>query len=94
MRTLLISYDLRGREDPGEYERLIAAIRRYPCCEVMYSLWLLRTERSVETILDELWAQMDSNDRLFVTDVTGDVMGWLGLSPDIGRWIMLNNPAG
>jgi hypothetical protein len=93
VKTLLISYDLRGGEPADDYERLIAAIRRYPSCQPMYSLWLIRTDRTVADVLNELWAQMDPTDRLLVSDVTGSVMGWLGVDREIGGWIMANNPA-
>jgi len=90
---LAISYDLRGSEDPASYERLIAAIRRHPSCEVTYSLWLIRTDRAAADIVKELWAQMDPNDRLLVTDVSGDVMAWSGLDGEVSAWIVANNPA-
>lgn len=94
VRVLLISYDLRGDEGGSDYARLLETIRRHPSCQVMYSVWLLRTDRTAADILHELWAQMDSNDRLLVTDVTGDVMAWLGLDRDVASWILINNPAG
>jgi hypothetical protein len=38
-------------------------------------------------------AQMDANDRLLVTDVSGDVTAWRGLDREVARWILLNSPA-
>jgi hypothetical protein len=94
MRTFLISYDLRGSEDPDSYERLFEAIRRYHSIEVMYSLWLLRSDRGVSKVLEDLWSALDADDRLLVTDVTGDQMAWFGLDREIGQWIVDNSPAG
>jgi hypothetical protein len=91
--TLLIAYDLRRRESPGDYERLFESIRRHPHCHVQDSVWLVRSEQTPALLRDELWSEMDADDRLLVIDVSGDVMAWLGLDPEVAEWIVNNNPA-
>jgi hypothetical protein len=93
VRVLLISYDLRGEDAGRDPSALLEVIRRHQSCQVMQSLWLMHTDRAATDILHELWAKMNPNDRLLVTEITGDVMAWLGLDRDTASWILLNNPA-
>jgi len=69
----LVTYDLVGTsETSSDYERLIERIKKYPNWgKIQKSVWLIRTSDSHTAVRDALWSYMDSNDRLFVIQVTG-----------------------
>jgi hypothetical protein len=90
MRTFLIAYDLMK---PGKnYEDLYAAIKGISgaWCHVLNSLWMVKANSSASVMHDAVRAQMDPNDKLFVADVTGDLMAWTNLSEEISNWIKQN----
>jgi hypothetical protein len=89
----MISYDLRLPESSSDYADLITEIKRDPWCRPMASLWLIRTDQKPADTVARLWRQMDVNDRLLVVDISGDLMSWQGLAPEVTRWIHENNPA-
>ena len=67
-RSLIVSYDLRGRDETSaDYKELIDAIKSYESyAKLMLSTWIVVTDRSAEAVRDHLWSHMDPNDRLFV----------------------------
>jgi len=71
MSTKIITYDLVS---PGQdYDSLIAKIKSYnQRARVTESCWLIATYDSCEEIRDNLLSVMDSNDRLFVAELTGE----------------------
>lgn len=73
MNRLLVTYDLVGTdESSGDYARLIKQIKTYSTWgRIQKSVWLIRTANSAVDVRDALGAHLDSNDRLFVIEVTG-----------------------
>jgi hypothetical protein len=70
MKTIQVNYDLRK---PGrDYERLYEYLWSYEACRPLQSLWLIKTNKSVSTVRDELKRYVDRNDEVLVIDVTGD----------------------
>ncbi|MCW3101163.1 MAG: hypothetical protein JWL77_6781, partial [Chthonomonadaceae bacterium] len=67
MRSLIVTYDLRGRDETSaDYSNLIAAIKEYRWGKLMLSTWLVITSDSAETVHNRLRRHKDSNDRLLV----------------------------
>lgn len=91
MRVLLISYDLRGRDETSEdYKKLIEKIKSYGgWAKPHYSLWALATTKSVATVRDELLPFIDKNDRLLVIEA-GKNAAWFGLPDDVSNWLKQN----
>jgi len=79
MRRLLISYDLIR---PGQdYDDLIEHLESYRHAKPLYSVWLIVTNKSVETIRNELKDKLlDKNDKVIVVDITGDAASWSNVS--------------
>jgi len=79
-RSLIVSYDLRGRDETSrDYADLIEAIRSYGYyAKLMLSTWVVVTDRSAESVQNHLWQYMDSNDRLFVGPL-GKPASWRNL---------------
>jgi hypothetical protein len=77
MKRLLISYDLIR---PGQdYDDLIEYLESYRHAKPLYSVWLIVTNKSAETVRDELKNKLlDSNDKVVVVDTTGDAAAWSG----------------
>lgn len=70
MTSKVIEYDLRA---PGRnYDDLYAAIKSYSqWAHLTESTWFIKTAESCVQVRDKLMSVMDSNDRLFVGELTG-----------------------
>jgi hypothetical protein len=79
-QSLLVSYDLRGRDETSaDYADLIDAIKSYGYyAKLMLSTWIVVTDRSAEAVRDHLLEHMDDNDRLFVGPL-GKPASWRNL---------------
>ena len=77
MSSKVIEYDLCA---PGrDYNELYNAIKQYGTwARLTESTWFVKTDDSCEKIRDDLLKAMDSNDRLFVGELTG-VAAWHNL---------------
>jgi hypothetical protein len=83
MNTIQVNYDLK---QPG---RNYAAVEKYikshdSWAHALESLWLIRTNKGVAQVRDEMREHVDRNDRVLVFNVTGDAWGsnWTGEVPD------------
>lgn len=82
MQSLIVTYDLRGRDETSaDYADLIAAIKRYRWRKLMLSTWLVITSDSAETVCDRLATRIDGNDRLLVAPL-GKPAAWRRLVVD------------
>lgn len=69
MRTYYVSYDL---DKPGQdYTDLTGAIRTIGGVRILLSDWLVKGSFSAVQLRDYLTQFLDSNDRLFVAELTG-----------------------
>lgn len=80
MSSKVIEYDLRN---PGRnYDALYEAIKSYGTwAHLTESTWFVKTAETCVQIRDRLLSVMDSNDRLFVGELTG-VAAWRNLICD------------
>ncbi|MDQ3739594.1 MAG: hypothetical protein M3320_00175 [Actinomycetota bacterium] len=70
MHSLLVTYDLRGRDETSaDYAELIRAIKRYRHGKLMLSTWFVVTNRSAEEVFDDLRPHVDQDDRLLVVPI-------------------------
>ena len=71
MRTIQINYDLRS---PGrDYQPVYDYIRSLgTSTRPLESLWLVRTNKTVSEVRDDLKHTVDTNDEILVIDVTAD----------------------
>ena len=70
MTSMIIEYDLRA---PGRnYEDLYKAIKAYGVwAHITESTWFVKTNENCAQVRDKLLKHMDSNDRIFVAELTG-----------------------
>jgi len=70
MSSKVIEYDLRS---PGrDYDALYEAIKSYGTwAHITESTWFIKTDSTCIQIRDKLMEVIDSNDRLFVGELTG-----------------------
>jgi len=88
MKTLLISYDLKGLETSDDYKKLIEYIKNYGTwAKPLYSQWFVRTEKTCTTVRDEIKGEVDSNDKVLVLDVTGINWSAYNLSKEVIEWM-------
>ena len=91
MKTLLISYDLKGHETSEDYKLLIEYIKGFTTwAKPLYSQWFVRTEKACATVRDEVKAKVDSTDRVLILDVTGDDWACYNLPKDVSEWMKKN----
>lgn len=88
MKTFLISYDLGEPESIEDYKRLFAYFKSYGSyAKPLYSLWFIRTNKSVSEVRDEIITKTDWNDRFIVLDVSENDWATKGLSKKITDWM-------
>lgn len=70
MTSKIIEYDL---QKPGRnYDALYAAIKSYEhWARITESTWFIKTSASCVQVRDKLLQVMDTNDRLFVAELSG-----------------------
>jgi len=91
MKTFLISYDLIGPETRDDYVRLINHIKSFTFwAKPLKSLWLVKTDKGIAEVRNELKQYADSNDKIFVIDVTNANWATSNISSQITDW-MKNN---
>lgn len=86
MSAYVITYDLeRPHQD---YSDLIAQIKAISSTHWHYqqSCWIITSGLSASVILDSLHPYVDSNDSLFVAELSGDWASW-GLSKKGTAWL-------
>ena len=66
----LISYDLNRPNGESAYPNLIHALRQAGAVRILYSEWLLQSSAGAVDVANKFLAHMDSNDGIFVTEVT------------------------
>lgn len=91
MKTFLISYDLIGPETRDDYVHLINHIKSFTFwAKPLKSLWLVKTDKGIAEIRNELKQYADSNDKILVIDVTNANWATSNISSQITDW-MKNN---
>ena len=88
MSSYIISYDL---DNPGQnYEKLIDAIKNYGTyAKITESCWCVVSTDESKVIRNNLKSMIDSNDKLFVAQLTGQG-AWHGLSSKKTDWLQGN----
>jgi hypothetical protein len=92
VKVFLIAYDLIKPEK--NYPDLIATIKAISgsWCHLQKSVWLTKADTTAtsSSIEAKVQAAADSNDKMFVADITGASMAWENLGDEIGNWIKTN----
>lgn len=70
MPLYLISYDLLNKATFGEYETLIAEIKRLGGQKALYSQWAIRRNETAMTLLTHLRQYVHATDRFLVCEIT------------------------
>ena len=73
MAVLLITYDLPKKGQ--NYEGILGTIRKYPNTQLSESSYAIDTTETHLDIFKKLQSSMDSNDRLYVVNLTKPVTG-------------------
>lgn len=86
MKFYLISYDLIKDKN---YTRLIDQIKKIANghCKPLESLWIIGHNGAAKDIVDSLVSYVDSDDKLFVTQVTKDTAWTTSLDEDTRNWL-------
>lgn len=92
MNKILFGYDLNKQAKSSEYEDLIKKIKEtfpnyWHCLD---STWIVVTELSPTQVRDLLSPFLDSNDEMFVADITGKAAAWRGFTGNCSTWLKDN----
>ena len=91
MNTFLISYDLGLPETYDDYKILIQYIKSYPTwAKSLQSVWLIKTNKTISQVRDEIKDRIDANDKVLVIDVTKTGWATFNVSKEVTNW-MKNN---
>jgi len=86
----LISYDLSAPETIHDYNKISQAIKTHvKWAKALQSVWLVRTNRGINEILNILKNVTDANDKLLVIEVTSNWMSY-GISREVADWMKRN----
>jgi hypothetical protein len=75
MTKYIITYDLN--KVGQDYSGLIGAIRAYLCSHPMESTWFVKTDKTSVSLYNDLSRFIDTNDRLFISEISTNHYGWL-----------------
>jgi hypothetical protein len=88
MKTYLISYDLGVPETSDDYKKLIDYIKSYGTwAKPLYSVWFIKTDKSVSLVRDEIKNETDSNDKTLVIDVSEANWATSGVKKEVTGWM-------
>jgi CRISPR/Cas system-associated endoribonuclease Cas2 len=85
MSAYIICYDLK--KSGQNYDDLLELIRSYGTYWHMQgSVWIIQTNETTEEIRIKLSPAIDSNDELFVGQLSGNA-SWEGYSEEVTEWV-------
>ncbi|KGT79660.1 hypothetical protein MA20_11660 [Bradyrhizobium japonicum] len=88
--SILIAYDIHPAMEPA-YDNLVQAIQSMGAWwHHLETVWIVRSDRTPEEIRDALKIYIGADDQLLVLDITGDRVGWVGVSDAGSRWLQDN----
>ena len=85
MSVKIVTYDLH--KDGQNYDDLIIAIKSFRAwAKINQSVWAVQSNLRCAEIRNKLKPYIDSNDRLFVAELSGDA-AWTGLPVEVSNWL-------
>lgn len=89
MAVLLISYDLNNAKN---YDVLIEGIKGLgdKWWHYLDSTWIVTGARSALYAMNQLEELIDSDDELFVVDISGRPAAWTGFNEQASNWLSSN----
>ena len=90
MANILIGYDLNKQGQ--DYAKLIAKIKVlgsdwWHCLD---STWIVKAELTAVQARDALLPFIDSNDEIFVVEISGEPAAWAGFDNECSEWLKAN----
>lgn len=76
MSLYLVSYDLLNHATFGQYETLIAELKRLGAQRVLLSEWVMRRTETSIVLRDHLKQYIHAADRLLVSEITANWAAW------------------
>lgn len=90
MTTFVITYDLKT---PGQdYQTLYDELNRLSAHRALESFWLLSVNNTAQEVHDHLKSFIDSNDSLFVAELTKN-KHYSGARSGTNDWLRANPPS-
>ncbi len=82
---------LRIPETSEDYKKVIEYIRAYNYfAKPLKSVWLIKTNKSVSDIRDDLKVLSDNNDGILVIDITNKYWATAGIDKEVTEWMKSN----
>ena len=85
MSTYIVCYDLHKQGQ--NYDCLKEKLESYGTYfHIQGSVWIIRSQSTAAQVRDNIRTCLDSNDKLFVGELTGTA-AWWGYSPANSKWL-------
>lgn len=76
MHDVCLSYDLSNKTS-SQYSKIYHELRKYDSTRLQQSIWLLRTTKSIDEIMNDFRHCVDQNDRLAVFPIDQNLLNIL-----------------
>lgn len=91
MYTYIVTFELHNLASTSAYSAFFSQLKSYTAwANPHVSVWLVKTDKSVEQVRNELYVRMYNKDKLLVLDVTRSGWGSFNLSDVVNNWIKNN----
>jgi CRISPR-associated endonuclease Cas2 len=87
-----LTYDLKKEESSAAYKPLIDELKHFGAHRYQASAWLVKLNNKVEEVHAHFKKLMDSDDSLWVSEVTSIHCG-TGLEAGTAQWLKKNPPS-
>lgn len=88
MSNYIVTYDLM--KSGQNYTCLTTKLKAYGTwCHLQGSVWVISTSQTATQVRDNLASCLDSNDKLFVGQLSGGA-AWIGHTAEISNWLKQN----
>jgi hypothetical protein len=88
--TLLIACDIHPAQGAA-YDDFVAAIQSLGAWwHHLETVWIVRSDKTPETIRDGLKSYIGVDDQVLILDITGDEAGWAGINQAGSNWLKEN----
>lgn len=92
MTIYLITYDLNKEESSADYKPLLDSLRSLGAHRYQASAWLANLNNTPQEVHDHFKALMDSNDSLWVSELTKQNY-YSGAKSGTNQWLKDNPPS-
>jgi hypothetical protein len=93
MTVFLLTYDLRKKATPTQYQRLWDELKRLGAHRILESAWLINLSDSGNAVVRHFRTFIDQNDGIFITIIRKNEHWYIGENTGTNDWLAKNPPS-